>query len=199
MSWMANRLAGGKLKGCKERGEWAEMYFSMLAAGLGMKVLRPYGQTGVYDLGVEKLGQLQRVQVKSTIYRRRNGEFSLNIMGPGRKLYAPGTIDFFAILLIPVDYWYIIPYEVIGRTHRSVHFTPKAGRQKYGEYREAWDLLRRSAVTIHACGDGSGAKMARAGTRRFWWCEQQVPHRAFGPVRNDIPGHDCGGTAEAVP
>jgi PD-(D/E)XK endonuclease len=160
MDWMGSRakgksvdrLAGGKLQGCKERGEWAEMYFSMLAAGLGMKVLRPYGQTGVYDLGVERLGRLQRVQVKSTIYRRRNGEYSLNVMGPGRKMYAPGTVDFFAILLIPVDYWYIVPYEVIGRTNSSVHFTPAAQRQKYGEYREAWDLLR-SGVTIQACGE----------------------------------------------
>jgi hypothetical protein len=155
MSWMADRLAGGKLKGCKERGEWAEMYFLMLAAGLGMKVLRPYGQTGVYDLGVERLGRLQRVQVKSTIYRRRNGEYSLNVMGPGRKMYAPGTVDFFAILLIPVDFWYIIPYEVIGMSQSSVHFTPTAQRQKYGEYREAWDLLR-SGLTIQACGEDAG-------------------------------------------
>ena len=62
MSWSANRLAGGTLKGCKERGEWAEMYFLMIAAGLGMKVLRPFGQTGVYDVGVERLGRLQRVR-----------------------------------------------------------------------------------------------------------------------------------------
>jgi hypothetical protein len=99
-----DRLAGGRLKGCKERGEWAEMYFLMQAAGRGMKVVRPYGQTGVYDVGVDAVGRLQRVQVKSTIYKRRNGEYSLNIMGPGRKMYAPGTVDFFAILLIPVDF-----------------------------------------------------------------------------------------------
>ena len=153
MSWMADRLRGGKLKGCKERGEWAEMYFAMQAAGRGMKVLRPYGQTGVYDVGVDALGKLQRVQVKSTIYRRRNGEFSLNVMGPGRKMYEAGTVDFFAVLLIPVDFWYIIPYEVIGGSNCSLHFTPGARRQKYGEYREAWDLLRRTGLTIQACGD----------------------------------------------
>jgi hypothetical protein len=98
------------------------------------------------------MGRLQRVQVKSTIYRRRNGEYSLNIMGPKRKMYAPGTVDFFAILLIPVDFWYIIPYEVIGTSHSSIHFTPTARWQKYGEYREAWDLLR-GGMTIQACGD----------------------------------------------
>ena len=157
MAWVADRLAGGKLKGCKERGEWAEMYFLMQAAGRGMKVVRPYGQTGVYDVGVDARGQLQRVQVKSTIYRRRNGEYSLNIMGPGRKMYAPGTVDFFAVLLIPVDFWYIIPYAVLGESNCSVHFTPAARWQKYGEYREALDLLRRTGVEIQACSDdGNG-------------------------------------------
>jgi hypothetical protein len=161
MDWMGSRakgksvdrMAGGKLQGCKERGEWAEMYFLMQAAGRGMKVLRPYGQTGVYDVGVDAVGRLRRVQVKSTIYRRRNGEYSLNIMGPGRKMYAVGTVDFFAVLLIPVDAWYIIPYEVIGSSNCSLHFTPRAKRQKYGEYLEAWELLRRTGLTIMACGE----------------------------------------------
>lgn len=149
----ADRLAGGRLKGCKERGEWAEMYFLMQAAGRGMKVLRPFGQTGVYDVGVEQRGRLQRVQVKSTTYRRRNQEYSLNIMGPGRKMYAPGTVDFFAILLIPVDSWYIIPYDVIGWTNCSLHFCPAGQRQKYGKYLEAWDLLKETGLTIQACVD----------------------------------------------
>ena len=38
----ANRLAGAQLKHCKERGEWAELYFMMMAAGLGMKVSKPF-------------------------------------------------------------------------------------------------------------------------------------------------------------
>jgi hypothetical protein len=56
-------------------------------------------------------------------------------------------------VLIPVDFWYIVPYEVIGGSNCSVHFTPEAKRQKYGEYREAWDLLRRTGMTIQACTD----------------------------------------------
>jgi hypothetical protein len=153
MRWKADRLAGGKLKDCKERGEWAEIYFMMLAAGLGMKVLRLFGQTGRYDVGVEDGGRLLRVQVKSTIYKRRNGEYSLNVMGPQRKKYAPGTVDFFAVLLIPIDDWYIIPFEVMGRKNSSLHFTPGSRRQKYGEYREAWGLLREPGLTIQACAE----------------------------------------------
>ncbi len=142
MGWKADRLAGGALKDCKQRGEWAELYFLMVAAGLGMKVLRPFGQTGVYDVGVERLGRLQRVQVKSTIYKRRSDEYSLNVMGPGRKMYAPGTVDYFAVLLIPIDEWYIVPYEVLGESNCTLHLRPKGGKQLYREYREAWELLR---------------------------------------------------------
>jgi hypothetical protein len=151
MSW-SNRLAGGTLKDCKERGEWAELYFLMVAAGLGMKVLRPFGQTGVYDIGVEASGRLQRVQVKSTTYRRRDDEYSLNVMGPGRKMYEPGTVDYFAVLLIPIDAWYIIPYEVIGEMNCTLHVRPQGGRQKYRRYLEAWELLRGPELTIQACG-----------------------------------------------
>jgi hypothetical protein len=159
MRWKANRLAGGLLKGCKERGEWAELYFMMLVVGLGMKVLRLFGDSGRYDVGVENGARVVRVQVKSTIYTRRNGGFSLNVMGPQRKKYEPGTVDFFAILLIPIDEWYIIPYEVIGRTNLSIHFTPESVRQKYGEYREAWHLLRETGLTIQACVDPEWAEV----------------------------------------
>jgi hypothetical protein len=146
-------MGGGKLKDCRERGEWAELYFMMLATGQSMKVLRLFAQTGRYDVGLESGGRLLRVQVKSTIYHRRNEEYSLNVMGPGRQKYDPGTVDFFAILLIPVDDWYIIPFEVMGRTHSSIHFTPKGKRQKYGEYLEAWHLLKKTGLTIQACVD----------------------------------------------
>ena len=149
----ANRLAGGKLPGCKERGEWAELYFMMMAAGLGMKVSKPFGDSGRYDVGVENKKGVLRVQVKSTIYKRRGGEYSLNVMGPRREKYEAGSVDFFAILLIPIDDWYIIPFEVTGITNSSLHFTPRAKRQKYGEYREAWDLLKETGLTIQACVD----------------------------------------------
>jgi hypothetical protein len=56
-------------------------------------------------------------------------------------------------LLIPIDDWYILPFEVMGRTNSSIHFTPKGARQKYGEYREAWPLLRETGLTIQACVD----------------------------------------------
>jgi hypothetical protein len=161
---MENRKRmGGKIKGCRERGEWAELYFMMLALEKDMKVSRPFGLAGRYDVGVESERGVVRVQVKSTIYKRRGDGYSLNVMGPKRKKYVPGTVDFFAILLIPIDDWYIIPFEVMGRKNSSLHFTPKSKRQKYGRYREAWELLRGDkGLTIRACRDeGKGIPRLR--------------------------------------
>ena len=40
------------VKGCKERGEWAELCFMARAAGLGMGVLRPFGDLMRFDVAV---------------------------------------------------------------------------------------------------------------------------------------------------
>jgi hypothetical protein len=87
-------------------------------------------------------GRILRVQVKSTVYKRRGEGYSLNVMGPQREPYPAGVVDFFAVYLIPIDAWYIIPYELMGRTNCSLHFTPGSKRHKYASYREAWHLLR---------------------------------------------------------
>ena len=53
-------------KTCKEQGEWAELCFMAKAAGMGLKVLRPFGDSSSYDVGVELPDRILRVQVKST-------------------------------------------------------------------------------------------------------------------------------------
>src|SRR5947209_5104499 len=120
---MRKKIGTQWIEGCKERGEWAELCFMARAAGLGMGVMRPFGDSRRYDVAVEAGRRLVRVQVRSTIYRRRGKEYSLNMMGPGRKRYPPGTVDFFAVYLIPEDQWYIIPFEALGKK-MTVHFTP---------------------------------------------------------------------------
>jgi hypothetical protein len=94
-----------------------------------------------------------RVQVKSTIHWRAGHGYSLKLVGSRRRKYAPGTVDFFAVLLIPIDEWYIIPFDIIGELHCSLHFSPRNQQQKYGAYREAWHLLKETGLTIQACGE----------------------------------------------
>ena len=131
-----------------------ELCFMAKAAGMGMLVSRPLGDSCRYDVLVEAGGRILRVQVKSTMYRRRGNEYSLNVMGPGRKRYKAGTVDFFAVYLIPEDTWYIIPYEAMGKSV-TIHFVPGGGRQKHEKYREAWNLLgsRKAAIEIQACAE----------------------------------------------
>jgi len=131
---------GARIMSCKERGEWAELCFMARATGEGLRVLKPHGDSRAYDVAVECGGPIWRVQVKSTIYRRRNEEYSLNVMGPGRKAYPKGAVDYFAIYLIPVNAWYIVPQAAMGKTC-TIHFTVQSKRHKYAKYREAWDLL----------------------------------------------------------
>ena len=140
------------VKGCKERGEWAELCFMAKVAGMGMSVSKPLGDSRRYDVLVEAGGRIMRVQVKSTIYRRRQGEYSLNVMGPGRKRYKEGTVDIFAVYLIPENEWYIIPYRDLGRK-LTLHLRPNGGRQKYARYREAWHRLygKSRTIEIQAC------------------------------------------------
>lgn len=135
------------VKGCKERGEWAELCFMARAAGMGLGVLKPFGDSLRFDVGVACGERIWRVQVKSTIYCRRGNEYSLNMMGPGRKRYCPGTVDFFAVFLIPVNQWYIIPYEALGKK-LTVHFTPGGKRQRYARYLEAWELLKTPTLNV---------------------------------------------------
>src|SRR5580658_5092416 len=126
---MKNRKnLGCLIKGSKERGAWAELYFMVLAMSQGLKVSSPYGGLGPYDVGVEDAGPILRVQVKCTMCRHPKGGYSLSIWGPKYRGYPPGTVDFFALYVIPTDDWYIIPYAVIGEKNTTLHFTPDGER-----------------------------------------------------------------------
>jgi hypothetical protein len=129
----------GLIKNCKQRGEWAELCFMARAAERELSVSRPHGDSASYDVGVEHNGRFLRVQVKSTTFRRK-GSYTCNVIGPKRERYPRGKVDFFGVYLVPIDLWYIIPFEVVER-NRSLNLTPRKGH-KYAQYREAWHLLR---------------------------------------------------------
>lgn len=50
------------ISGCKQRGEWAELCFMARAAGRGLSVTRPHGDSASYDVGIEHNGRYVRVQ-----------------------------------------------------------------------------------------------------------------------------------------
>jgi hypothetical protein len=134
------KTAGSGNRTCKQLGEWAELCFMARATDRGLNVSRPYGDSASYDVGVESDGRFLRVQVKSTTFRRK-GSYTCNILGPKRERYAAGKLDFFAVYLVPVDVWYIIPFEVVAK-NLSLNLTPRK-RHKFSQYMEAWKLLIR--------------------------------------------------------
>lgn len=131
-------------KTCKQRGEWAELCFMARATDRGFNVSRPHGDSASYDVGVEDNGRFMRIQVKSTMFRRK-GSFTCNIVGPKRQRYASGKLDFFAVYLVPIDVWYIIPFEIV-ESNLSLNLTPRKGH-KFFQYMEGWNLLRGKAST----------------------------------------------------
>src|ERR1700691_3889340 len=136
------RIQDTVFRTCKEQGEWAELCFMTKAAGMGLRVVRPFGDSSSYDVGVECGDRILRVQVKTTNCQRHGTRsYGLPLHGSKLQQYAKGTIDFFAIYLIPIDAWYILPFEITGKSV-SLHFTPGGKREKHKKYREAWDLLK---------------------------------------------------------
>lgn len=101
----------------------------------------------------------------------RGNEYSLNVMGPGRKAYEEGSVHFFAVYLIPEDAWYILPYAALGRK-TTLHFVPGGRRQKYARYRDAWHLLqgKEERIEIFACVE-AGAEMDRALPESVDWVQ----------------------------
>lgn len=130
----------------KRRGELSELAFAYRAASEGFGVAKPYGDSRRYDCIVDSGHRLWRVQVKSSTYIR-NGLYRVNACRhTGRRsvCYQPSEIDFLAAYIIPEATWFILPIEaILGR--KTIYFA-KAGDLKrqdlYGEYREAWRLLR---------------------------------------------------------
>jgi hypothetical protein len=131
-------------RGCKKRGELAEMAFILKAERLGFEVAKPYGESNRYDFVLRSGQQFQRVQVKSCSHCGRGGYLvHSERLRHGHKIpYTPDEIDFLVVYIVPEDAWFIIPVRAFT-PRRIIHVyppgVPDGGR--YEKYREAWWLL----------------------------------------------------------
>jgi hypothetical protein len=134
----------------KERGEWVELQFMAKAVRKHFKVLKPWGDSSAYDVGVEHGQQFLRVQVKSTSHRVANGyQCGFRPNQRNKRQYTTRQIDFFAAYVVEEDAWYIIPAAVVLKTKSLCLMLCPVRKQKkrsdsyrYECYREAWHLLR---------------------------------------------------------
>jgi len=131
----------------KQRGEWVELKFMAEASERGLQILKPWGDSRSYDVGLDLTGRLLRVQVKSTTVRTQFGYLCQFKPSPfTHHQYTLRQIDFFAAYVIPEDVWYLIPAAILlRRRHRAATLCPihprHADRYHYENYKEAWHLL----------------------------------------------------------
>jgi hypothetical protein len=128
----------------KKQGEWAELAFMTRAAGLGLTVAKPMGESARFDVVVIGKKKMWRVQVKSVSVRRPRGRIYMVNMAAGmRRAYLPHEIDLLAVYIIPEGAWYLIPIEAVTAL-AAVYLGPckKARKQDFEGYREAWDVFR---------------------------------------------------------
>ena len=124
----------------KEQGEWAELCFMARARQIGMTVLKPWGDSQQYDVGIDRRGRLLRVQVKSSTFVR-GGSYTCNLFGSGHTMYVECDVDYFAVYLVQVDRWYIMPWKAVSDGGGSVKLRPGSDH-KFEQYLEGWNLLR---------------------------------------------------------
>ena len=139
----------------KERGEWVELQFMAAAALRGFRVLKPWGDSLQYDVGVDQRGRLLRVQVKGSSARKGRGGYLCRLRhgGSGLQRYNPADVDLFALYILPAQAWYLIPSATVLRPRPKMYLTfyphglPRPGRHTaahdYEPYREAWHLLAK--------------------------------------------------------
>jgi hypothetical protein len=141
----------------KERGEWVELRFMAAAAERGLSILKPWGDTRPYDVGIEHAQNFLRVQVKSTTYRTGTGylcQFKPNYNK--KQDYTVDQLDLFASYVIPEDSWYIIPSHVLlGPVRKQAIMIHPVDpllkdRYLYESYKEAWPLLYKSRRALAA-------------------------------------------------
>jgi hypothetical protein len=126
----------------KQRGEVVENLFAYRASAFGLTVCRPLGDSAPYDFIIDAAG-LHRVQVRSVSVRSGCGSFAVTCSYGSRakRPYPPGSIDFIAAYLLPLDTWYIIPFaELRGRTRIHI-FPDDPQRDVHLPFRQAWHLV----------------------------------------------------------
>ena len=112
------------------------------AKEMGFELVRPWGESSRYDVGVEWEGLYMRVQVKSTIYKVGKSYVCNTRPDNDRRPYTARQIDFLAAYAIPVDAWYIVPARVATRLKGNIWLSPHKKGHKYESWLEAWHLLK---------------------------------------------------------
>lgn len=142
----------------KRSGEISQAAFLLKAETMGFDVALPWGDNQKFDFVVWRgNGRAMRVQVKGTGRLHRRGYEVQPVHATrrgGKKRYGKKDIDLIAAHVQPVDAWYLIPIEKVGRA-KSLRLYPgirkraaperrvrgRRGARGWERWRDRWDLL----------------------------------------------------------
>jgi hypothetical protein len=135
----------------KHVGEVGEMEFMLEAARRRFGVSRPFANNQRYDVILDALRRLWRVQVKASGASHHAG-FAVRACWRTTRKHMPYTskqIDFLAVVIQGERMhgkriWYLIPVRALGG-RLTINLYPfgcrKDGEKRFEKYREAWGLL----------------------------------------------------------
>jgi hypothetical protein len=131
----------------KRAGEVSQLAFLLKAKQMGFKVALPWGDSERWDCVVwrKEGGRMWRVQVKGTgrLYRRGYEVQPVHATrGQGKKRYTKREIDVVVGHVQPVDAWYLIPIEEVGRA-KSLRLYPgiECAAARWEGWRDKWEVL----------------------------------------------------------
>jgi hypothetical protein len=134
----------------KKSGEISQAAFLLKATTMGFNVALPWGDSERWDFVVwgREGERVMRVQVKGTGRLYLGGYEVQPVHSTGRsgkKRYTKKEIDVIAAHVQPVDAWYLIPIEAVGRA-KSLRLYPEGGSSKRREHDwepwlSAWEVL----------------------------------------------------------
>jgi PD-(D/E)XK endonuclease len=151
-----------KPRNTKRTGELAEAAFLHKAVGLGFRVTKPWGDSERYDFVLDSGRRLWRVQIKCTstvIAGGYNIQVTHGVYGKSGVAYTNEDIDILAAHISPLDSWYVIPVQALGkRTSFTLRLDGSCKSANLEKYREAWHVFGGDdirGVEEHEPGDTS--------------------------------------------
>jgi hypothetical protein len=135
-----------KPRNTKRTGELAEAAFLHKAVGLGFRVTKPSGDSERYDFVLDSGKRLWRVQIKCTSSVIMSGytiQATHAVYGKSGVAYTNEDIDILAAHISPLDLWYLIPVQALGkRTSVTLRLDGSCKSVSLEQYREAWHVFR---------------------------------------------------------
>ena len=129
-------------------GDIAEISFMLRAMKAGFNVCSPYSKDSAYDCILDYKGKLNRIQIKATgvLNKGRSkgaSEYYRLVCShgsTGKKLYTKNECDYFALYVMPLDQFFIVPVTDIKTKTFKIY--PNNFQHKHYKYLERFDLLK---------------------------------------------------------